>query len=541
MIKKDIISFFIFLCLPFFLLGQNYVDFLNGLILEESTREPIAFATIRIKDKAIGVISNSDGSFRIPKSFQEKGDFIEISSMGYETNTIEISSLNEEGINLFFLKPAVYELNEVILKGSLKTLAAKDIIRYAINNIKVNYPQDRFAYVGYYRDYQLKGNQYVNLNEAIIKVLDQGFNTIDTILSDFLIYDYRKNLDFEIDSFAAKPYDYQKFNKIIPEASIKSYGGNELILLRVHDAIRSHRIRSFSFIYQLSKDFIDNHNFTVKRTTYYHNKPVYEISIFKKNEKYRVVGSIYIDKKSFAIRKLDYSVFKYYKKARTRETRDIPYDNDRDVKAISSKDELLFEIQTEYRESQNQKMYPNYISFHNMFEITRPPKFRINKVVLNESKGQVEIGFNRNTVNYLGLKLSDFRLFYNSKKIQLKKLEKISPKKFVLKTGTVKNKKQQELLRLLFSKEYDPEKIELQIKINRARDRDGNLINKQEAEQLNQFREFFTQEVVPYPMKTIAKDSLMLKSKSMDSAQPIYKKEENANYWMNTPLKKVSN
>ncbi len=540
MINKIIVCFFIFLCAPLFLVGQNDNDFLKGFLLEASTREPIPFATIRIKDKAVGVISNNDGSFRIPKSFQEKGDFLEISSMGYESITIAIASLNENRLNLFFLKPAVYELNETVVKGTLKTLSAKDIIRYAINNIKVNYPQDKFAYVGYYRDYQTKENQYVNLNEAIVKVLDKGFNTIDTLLSDFLIYDYRKNKVFEIDSFAAKPYNYEKFDKVVPWSSIRSYGGNELVLLRVHDAIRNHRIKTFSYVYQLSKDFIDNHYFSIKRTTYYDNKPVYEIAIFKKNERFRVGGFIYIDKESFAIRKLDYAVYKSYQNTKILES-ETHYKGDEDLIDASEKDDLLFEVQTEYREAKDQKLYLNYISFHNMFTITRPPKFGIAKIVLNDLEKQIEIAFNRNAENHEELKLKDFKFSYQTKKVDLAKLVTISPKQFILKVDVKKSKKQQELLEMLFSRTYDPDKRELLVQIKSAMDKEGNLINEQESETLNQFREFFTQEVVPYPGRTIPKDSLMIKTTSMGNDQPIFNLEHRSQYWMNTPLKKMGN
>jgi hypothetical protein len=57
-----------------------------------------------------------------------------------------------------------------------------------------------------------------------------------------------------------------------------------------------------------------------------------------------------------------------------------------------------------------------------MFEVIRPPKFRITKVTLNKMEKQIEIEFNRNTVNYLALKLKNFKFTYQSKKISLDRL-----------------------------------------------------------------------------------------------------------------------
>ena len=39
-------------------------DFINAQLIDSQTKEPVIFATIRIKDLARGVISNTDGGFK---------------------------------------------------------------------------------------------------------------------------------------------------------------------------------------------------------------------------------------------------------------------------------------------------------------------------------------------------------------------------------------------------------------------------------------------------------------------------------------------
>lgn len=73
-----------------FFLSAQQEDFIIGKLLDSKTKEPVPFASIRIKDRALGMISNTDGSFKIPLKFKEYGDFIEISSMGYETKELLI-------------------------------------------------------------------------------------------------------------------------------------------------------------------------------------------------------------------------------------------------------------------------------------------------------------------------------------------------------------------------------------------------------------------------------------------------------------------
>lgn len=60
-----IVVFLLFLGGCSTLYAQDF-DFLRGKVLDKETGEPVVFATVRIKDQAKGVITNMDGSFRLP-------------------------------------------------------------------------------------------------------------------------------------------------------------------------------------------------------------------------------------------------------------------------------------------------------------------------------------------------------------------------------------------------------------------------------------------------------------------------------------------
>ncbi len=79
--------------------------FIRGKLLEAQTKEDVPFAAIRIKGKAVGLISNQDGGFRIPQKFKELGDILTISCMGYQRREIPIQSLPEESITVIGLQP----------------------------------------------------------------------------------------------------------------------------------------------------------------------------------------------------------------------------------------------------------------------------------------------------------------------------------------------------------------------------------------------------------------------------------------------------
>ena len=494
------------------------------MLLDSKSREPIVFATIRIKGNALGVISNQDGGFRIPLEFQEKGEELEISSMGYDTSTVPFEALETNGLNRILLQPALFQLQETIVTAIKKRLTSKEIIQKALNRIPDNYENNPFELIGYYRDYQIKNKKYSNLNEAIIKVFDGGFKNDDYINTEYGIYAYSKNYDFEIDSFAAKPYDYNTRDKYIPDASlISDYGGNELVILHIHDAIRNHNVPAYSFVGKLVDDFIKSHRFSKVEQTSYNDKAVYKIAIKKRPFPFQVEGFIYIDKDDYSIRRLDYAVYRKY----------MITQNGYSSKAMKER-QLLYEIIVEYGDYEN-KMFLNYISFHNKFSLKRPAQFRIQKLTLDKVNGVLGVEFNKPAANYDNLKLSDIYLMYKGKQLKFKKIVAIG-NQINLKLS---NSERQVLLRNeLFADGAEKEKIIL--RISGLVDQEGNVLDERKTENLDQFREFFTQKILVEQKESIPKNEIMLKK------MPLYNKEQNMlgkgqnyNYWMNTPLKEI--
>jgi hypothetical protein len=179
-------------------------------------------------------------------------------------------------------------------------------LNLAINNLRVNYPQEPYSYIAYYRDYQVRNSDYLNLNEAIVEVYDRGFTSDDLHDTAIELYEFKRNTDFPIDSVAAKPYDNQpaKYargeNKYIPNAVLSPLGGSELSILRLHDAIRNYDRFSFSFADVLIDDFEDNHFLQLEEEVYLDTIPLYTISFRSKfhpgGPRNSAVGKLYMRK-----------------------------------------------------------------------------------------------------------------------------------------------------------------------------------------------------------------------------------------------------
>ena len=258
------------------LITAQETEFLRGKVIDQKTGEPVVFATVRIKGKAKGVVTNTDGSFRLPLSFREAGESIQISSMGYEKKEFELLKLSPTDINILRLNPGIFSLTEAIVSARKKREpSAKQIVQRAIENIPNNYPTSNFTTKGYYRDYQLDSLGYLNLNEALLQVFDYGFNEIDSATTKIRIYDYDENMNFRRDTLADDSYNYKDWRKIIDNAYLESHGGNEFAILRVHDAIRNYRINSFDFINSMyDGDMLKNHSFKKLPETYLEGEPL---------------------------------------------------------------------------------------------------------------------------------------------------------------------------------------------------------------------------------------------------------------------------
>jgi len=158
----------------------------------------------------------------------------------------------------------------LLLAHRKRTLTAYKIIELAIQNIPHNYPTHPFSYAAYYRDYQKEENEYLNLNEGIVGIFDEGFDTNDFRSTKIKLYQYRRNSDFRRDSMTAIAYDNNSLhgNKFIPTATVFPYGGNELSMLMAHDAIRNNKVDSYSFVNVFDTDFLKIiHSNYLKRCT----------------------------------------------------------------------------------------------------------------------------------------------------------------------------------------------------------------------------------------------------------------------------------
>ncbi len=509
-------------------------DFFFGKIQDGATGEPVVFANIRIKDRALGVITNVDGSFRIPIRYKDYGDIIQISSMGYQTKEIPISEFLQEGINLIILNPSAIGLQEAVVKAKDKRgrrLGPKRIVQKAIDAIPDNYPTTSFSTIGYYRDYQLKDGEYINLNEGIMEVYDQGFDQLDDETSEIQVFNFELNNDFEQDFMARMAYDYESYKKIIKKAYLGAYGGNEFRILRIHDAIRNYNVFSYDYIGILKNDLLKNHNFLRSKDSYSDNEALYGIKFWEIHPNYRAHGEIFISKKDFSIHRLEYTMYN------ARKTNKEGKKNKH-----GHKQKVIFDIMTEYRKV-NGKMYLNYISFHNNFEVRRPPKFALDSTLVNMPGGYYALYFNKAVDSLTATNPKNYDMMFQKKKYGIDKIEVFGDSVRIYGDSDFKQavyNAKGETSALISKRKVNEVEDMFEIGIENVRDISGNLVNKPNIKEYQQYREFFVQRIKP-DSRSPLDGEFMDKGKPIFEDQPMIKPKDYKEYWMNTPLPNIEN
>jgi len=144
----------------------------SARVIDQETKEPLAFASIGIRNRSIGTITNLQGEFDFHVPEEYRNDMMIISVLGYKTFEAPIWTLLENPGQAIELEKTIFLLQEVVVKDSL---TGGDVLRIALDRIESNYPSDPYMMDGFYRDIKKVGGTYVSLLEAATKIYDEDY------------------------------------------------------------------------------------------------------------------------------------------------------------------------------------------------------------------------------------------------------------------------------------------------------------------------------------------------------------------------------
>lgn len=201
-LKQFIFTLSFFIIYSFSVFGQNKEFNITGIVLESSTKQPVAFATVLIVDantkkNITGTTTIDNGSFRLKTNLSNF--YIEVSFIGFKAKTIknfEISNGNIELGNII-ISEDLEQLNEVVVRAEVSKTEfkldkrifniGKDLSNAGASALDVlnNVPSVNVNIEG---DISLRGSQGVQIliNGKPSVIASEGGNALGTITADMM-------------------------------------------------------------------------------------------------------------------------------------------------------------------------------------------------------------------------------------------------------------------------------------------------------------------------------------------------------------------
>lgn len=150
---------------------QSTVNRITGVIIDEETSEPLPFATIGLKNKGKGTVTNFNGEFGLNISTDYNSDTLSVSYLGYVGR--EIPVINAIGNNMSIsMKREFISIPEIIIRNQIP----QDLIIKARHAIAQNYGTTPASMTAFYREGVLKKNEVQTYSEAILQIYKSAYS-----------------------------------------------------------------------------------------------------------------------------------------------------------------------------------------------------------------------------------------------------------------------------------------------------------------------------------------------------------------------------
>jgi len=149
--------------------SQVFIE-LHGTIVDSQSNEPLAYASVALKNKLLGTVSNQDGSFvlKVPKN--ETGDTLNITYLGYLPLQLPVK-------NLIDVKPKIsLELLTYFVKEiSITPNAATNLLKEVKSKIAQNYSDKPINLKTFYRETITENNKCIQQIEAVMEIYKNSY------------------------------------------------------------------------------------------------------------------------------------------------------------------------------------------------------------------------------------------------------------------------------------------------------------------------------------------------------------------------------
>lgn len=164
---------------------------ISGLIVDEESGEPLPFASIALKNKGRGTVSNSNGEFGLRITPDCLDDTLSVSYLGFTGREIPVRQSLGNDFTIAMRREFI-PIPEIIIK----TQSPQEIILKTASSIPRNYGNSPAILTGFYREGVMKKNELQIYSEAVLQIYKSAYS--GSLLGDQIkIYKSRKieNMD----------------------------------------------------------------------------------------------------------------------------------------------------------------------------------------------------------------------------------------------------------------------------------------------------------------------------------------------------------
>jgi len=290
----------------------------KGKIFDQETHASLGYATISLKGKSVGTISNSDGEFELTVSESNVNDTLLFSMLGYSSYQMIVNQTSPNKFLTISLKNTPVILKELVVTADV--LSPNEIFKKAYQNIKLTFPQEPYTLKSFYRQLNTENNKNVLLVEAAVDIYDDRYQ---------LNKSFKLEEQVIVNQVRASSSNFKNSNKNYFEES------NTLTWLLL-----------FNFTKYRNKYVMERTNFTLDSMLYQDDKLVYVISSVSSGSQLTNRFTFHIDAERLAFLKIKNESIAH--EGKFLQNFDVPVSQDQSkvFKLIASRQEYQFK---EYR------------------------------------------------------------------------------------------------------------------------------------------------------------------------------------------------
>jgi hypothetical protein len=160
--------------------------YITGKIIDSENSAPLPFATLALKNKGKGTVTNNNGDFGMKITPDLFNDTLSVSYLGYLGREIPVRQAFGNNLTIS-MKREFVPIPEIIIKNQ----NPQDILLRTLRSIAKNYGTTPASMIGFYREGVMKKSELQTYSEAILQIYKSAYT--GTLLGDQIkVYKSRK-------------------------------------------------------------------------------------------------------------------------------------------------------------------------------------------------------------------------------------------------------------------------------------------------------------------------------------------------------------